>query len=127
VAHALGVPNIHLMGWLASSLCCLGGIVGLANQKTSRFGNALGMTGVLGGIATTAMFMHYPPAVLLQCLGLLGSAGVVGLTIGKRVPITELPQTVAIFHSLVGLAAVLSCLSSFMVEAHPDNMHKIAS
>jgi len=63
----------------------------------------------------------------MQCVGLLSSAMVVGTTLGKRVAVTELPQTVAVFHSLVGMAAVFSCLSSFMVEVHPDNMHKIAS
>lgn len=63
----------------------------------------------------------------MQCLGLVGSALVLGMGIGKKVAITDLPQTVAIFHSLVGMAAVLSCLSSFMVDVSPDNLHKVAS
>lgn len=71
--------------------------------------------------------MNYPAAVLAQCLGLLGSALVLGVGFGKKVAVTDLPQTVAMFHSLVGLAAVFSCLSSFMVDVHPDNLHKVAS
>lgn len=71
--------------------------------------------------------MNYPAAILMQCTGLLGSALAVGTLIGKRVAVTELPQTVAIFHSLVGMAAVLSCIASFMVDANPDNLHKVAS
>lgn len=43
------------MGWLASSICCLGGIVGLAKQTTARLGNSLGMIGVSSGILTTMM------------------------------------------------------------------------
>jgi len=74
----MGVPNIHQMGFLASSLCCLGGIVGLSNQKTARLGNAMGITGVANGLFTSLLYMNYSPAVLTQCLGLLGSA----LTIG---------------------------------------------
>jgi len=115
------------MGWLASSLCCLGGIIGLSNQTSARLGNALGMTGISGGLVTTLLYMNFSPAVLTQALTLLGSALLVGVGVGKKVAVTELPQTVALFHSLVGLAACFSCLSSFMIEVHPDNMHKVAS
>lgn len=55
IAHALAVPNIYQMGYLASSICALGGIVGLSNQKTARLGNALGITGVTGGLFTTIL------------------------------------------------------------------------
>merc|ERR1712226_1814347 len=37
-----GVPHIHLAGYLAASLCCIGAITGLADQKTARLGNSLG-------------------------------------------------------------------------------------
>lgn len=42
---------------------------------------------------------------------LLGAASAIGLTVGYKVPITELPQTVAAFHALVGIAAVTTSLA----------------
>lgn len=126
-AHMAGIPHIYQMGWLASSLCCLGGIIGLSSVPTARLGNALGITGISNGLLTTLLYMNFTPAVLTQAVALLGSALVVGAGIGKRVAVTDLPQTVALFHSLVGMAACLSCLSSFMVDVSPDNMHKVAS
>lgn len=52
------------MGYLASSLCCIGGIAGLASQTTARFGNALGMIGISGGITTTLAMMNFSDPVL---------------------------------------------------------------
>lgn len=65
MAHKMGVPHIYQMGYLASSVCCIGAICGLASQPTARVGNALGITGVAGGIATTIAAMHFPTPVLI--------------------------------------------------------------
>ena len=52
------------MGYLASSLCCIGGIAGLASQKTARIGNALGLIGISGGMLTTLAMMNFSQPVL---------------------------------------------------------------
>ncbi len=53
--------------------------------------------------------------------------GAIGLALGKKVSPTELPQTVAAFHALVGLAAVTTSIASFMSCGHPDMLHTFAS
>ncbi|XP_050068389.1 NAD(P) transhydrogenase, mitochondrial-like [Anopheles maculipalpis] len=108
------LPEIHQMAYLASSLCCIGALVGLSSQKTSRLGNALGMMGVTGGIAATLGHMAPSTEVLMQMGGVAGLGGLIGSIIAKRIQITDLPQLVAAFHSLVGAAAVLTCVATYM-------------
>lgn len=108
------MPEIHQMAYLASSLCCIGALVGLSSQKTSRLGNALGMIGVTGGIAATLGHMAPSNEVLMQMGGVAGIGALIGSVIAKRIQITDLPQLVAAFHSLVGAAAVLTCVATYM-------------
>jgi len=109
-----GYPEVHQMAYLASSLCCIGALGGLSAQPTARLGNALGMMGVSGGIAATLGLLQPNPEVLAQMLGVAGAGGLIGTTIAKKIEITDLPQLVAAFHSLVGMAAVLTCFSTYI-------------
>merc|ERR1712156_1093839 len=110
-AVANGYPEIHQMGYLASGLCCIGALGGLSAQPTARLGNALGMIGVTAGIASTIGLLQPSPEVLTQMAATCGIGGILGTTIAKKIEITDLPQLVAAFHSLVGMAAVLTCVS----------------
>uniref|UniRef100_A0A1L8E0C8 NAD(P) transhydrogenase, mitochondrial n=1 Tax=Nyssomyia neivai TaxID=330878 RepID=A0A1L8E0C8_9DIPT len=113
-AAVAGFPEIHQMAYLASSLCCVGALAGLSSQKTSRLGNALGMIGVTGGIGATLGFMAPSNEVLMQMGGVAAIGGTLGSVIAKKIEITDLPQLVAAFHSLVGMAAVLTCIATYM-------------
>jgi len=113
-AVSQGYPEVHQMAYLASSLCCIGALGGLSAQPTARLGNALGMIGVSGGIAATLGLLQPSHEVLAQMLGVAGAGGLIGTTIAKRIEITDLPQLVAAFHSLVGMAAVLTCFSTYI-------------
>ena len=53
------------MGYLFSSLCCIGGISGLSGQKTARVGNAMGIIGVLGGVVTALASLNLPTPVFI--------------------------------------------------------------
>ncbi|KAG6462078.1 hypothetical protein O3G_MSEX013045 [Manduca sexta] len=109
-----GYPEVHQMAYLAASLCCVGALAGLSSQATARKGNYLGMIGVAGGIAATLGALTPSAEVLAQMLGVAGVGGLIGGTIAKKIEITDLPQLVAGFHSLVGMAAVLTCLATYM-------------
>ncbi|KAM8792972.1 NAD(P) transhydrogenase, mitochondrial-like [Eudromia elegans] len=111
-----GGYNIEQMMYLASGLCCVGALAGLSTQGTARLGNALGMIGVAGGLAATLGGLQPSPELLAQMSGAMALGGTVGLTIAKRIQISDLPQLVAAFHSLVGLAAVLTCVAEYMIE-----------
>lgn len=113
-AVSQGYPEVHQMAYLASSLCCIGALGGLSAQPTARLGNALGIIGVSSGIAATLGLLQPNPEVLAQMVGVAAGGGLIGSTIAKKIEITDLPQLVAAFHSLVGMAAVLTCFSTFI-------------
>lgn len=102
---------------IASSICCIAAIAGLASQDTARTGNVLGMAGVAFGLAATTADMSLEGASLaaFEQVGILGGAGsAVGAVVASGVGPAELPQTVAAFHSLVGLAAMAGAAGEFL-------------
>uniref|UniRef100_A0A915HH40 proton-translocating NAD(P)(+) transhydrogenase n=1 Tax=Romanomermis culicivorax TaxID=13658 RepID=A0A915HH40_ROMCU len=109
-----GCGQVHSLAYLGSSLACVGALAGLSSQKTCRIGNTLGMIGVSGGIVSTLGYLAPSTEVLVQMLTCMGLGGTIGLAIAKRIEVTDLPQLVAAFHSFVGLAAVLTCFSSYL-------------
>ncbi|KAF2880616.1 hypothetical protein ILUMI_25556 [Ignelater luminosus] len=111
-----GFPEVHQAAYLAASLCCVGALGGLSSQKTSRLGNNLGIIGVSGGIAATLGQIAPTNDVLTQMAACALLGGGIGTVIAKKIQITDLPQLVAGFHSLVGLAAVLTCISTYIHE-----------
>lgn len=116
------------MGYLAASLACIGGITGLASQSTARIGNAMGILGISTGVMTALCSLSFPAPLLTQALCLLSAGGAAGLYIGKKVAVTELPQTVAAFHALVGFAAVATSIGSYYIHAvDVTTLHKVAS
>ncbi|XP_078484833.1 NAD(P) transhydrogenase, mitochondrial-like [Ciona intestinalis] len=113
-----GASNLHQMMYFISGLCCVGALGGLSKQSTARMGNALGIIGVSGGIAATLGCIAPSPALLTQMVSAMAVGGLAGFGIARSIEITSLPQLVAAFHSLVGLAAVMTCVAEFMIE-HP--------
>jgi len=91
---------------------------GLSNPETSRRGNLLGMTGMAIAIATT-LAAHPPAGLAAWGLVALGMAlgGGTGAVIARRVPMTSMPELVAAFHSLVGMAAVLVAAGALYAPA----------
>ena len=99
--------NVSSLLYIVSGVLFIMALRGLSHPTTSRQGNMYGMVGMALAILTT--LVGHPPAGVgawvLVLLG-LGIGGGAGAVIAKRVPMTAMPQLVAAFHSLVGLAAV---------------------
>src|SRR5437763_11764890 len=104
---AMSADLVALLYLLAGILFILA-LRGLSNPETSRRGNLFGMIGMAIAIATT--LASHPPAGYagwgLVALG-MAMGGSTGAVIARRVPMTSMPELVAAFHSLVGMAAVL--------------------
>ncbi|MCJ2053057.1 NAD(P)(+) transhydrogenase (Re/Si-specific) subunit beta [Methylobacterium sp. J-070] len=99
--------NVSSLLYIVSGVLFIMALRGLSHPTTSRQGNLYGMVGM--GLAILTTLVGHPPAGfgawILVLLG-LGIGGGAGAVIAKRVPMTAMPQLVAAFHSLVGLAAV---------------------
>ena len=94
---------------------------GLSGPKTAIMGNRYGMAGMALAVITT--FFSAPSPVV----GLIVAAMVAGAAIGiyraKTVPMTQMPETVAMMHSLVGLSAV--CIATVLhTGVHHDGIHR---
>mmetsp|Transcript_17373 Transcript_17373/g.36636 ORF Transcript_17373/g.36636 Transcript_17373/m.36636 type:complete len:1122 (+) Transcript_17373:235-3600(+) len=102
---------------IAAAVCSIAAIAGLADQKSARTGNILGVAGVSFGLAATTADMAIVGAApaAFQQVGVLGGLGAaVGAGLASKVGPTELPQTVAAFHSLVGIAAMAGAAGEFL-------------
>ena len=103
--------SIAALAYLAAGVLFILSLRGLSSPETSRRGNTLGMIGMALAVGVTLLTLGTSGALDLMTLALIGGGVVVGggagALIAKRVPMTAMPQLVAAFHSLVGLAACL--------------------
>ncbi len=93
--------------YLVSGVLFILALRGLSHPTTSRQGNQYGMIGMAIAIVTTLVLAGPSFSRLVMILAGLGIGGGMGAYIARRIPMTSMPQLVAAFHSLVGLAAVL--------------------
>jgi NAD(P) transhydrogenase subunit beta len=111
---------VALLYLLAAVLFILA-LRGLSNPETSRRGNLFGVVGMAIAIVTT-LASHPPEGAGAWALVIVGIAigGTVGAVIARRVPMTAMPELVAAFHSLVGMAAVLVAAAALYAPAAFD-------
>ncbi|GAB5468129.1 MAG: NAD(P)(+) transhydrogenase (Re/Si-specific) subunit beta [Rhodospirillales bacterium] len=97
--------------YLVASICFILALKGLSHPESSRRGNYLGMAGMAIAILTT-LAMPGVGNVWIIIVGIL-IGGSIGTAVALRIKMTALPQLVAAFHSLVGLAAVFVAIAAF--------------
>ncbi|MBW7850783.1 MAG: NAD(P)(+) transhydrogenase (Re/Si-specific) subunit beta [Rhodospirillales bacterium] len=98
------IENLTAFAYLIASICFIMALRGLSSPETSRAGNWYGIAGMAIAIVTTLL----TPGVVSYTMIVVGIVigGAIGTVIAQRIQMTALPQLVAAFHSLVGLAAV---------------------
>jgi len=115
-----GLVTVAYIGATILFILALGG---LSNPEKARRGNLYGIIGM--SIALLATVFGVVTAHYLLLLGGLVIGGTIGLILARRVQMTQMPELVAILHSLVGLAAVLVGFANFMdPEVHFEGVEQ---
>jgi len=100
------------LAYLIAGVMFIMALRGLSSPATSRAGNRYGMVGMLIAIVTT--LITHGVASLPEILGAIAIGGGIGFVTARRIKMTDMPQLVAAFHSLVGLAAVMVGLAAYL-------------
>ena len=125
-------PSWAMLAYLIAGVCFILALRGLSSPSTSQRGNRLGMVGMAIAVLTT-LVTHVPVAgdpttpaglstqtwaydlvTVAEILGAIAIGAFVGILTARRIKMTDMPQLVAAFHSLVGMAAVLVAAAAFL-------------
>ena len=106
------VPAWVPLAYLIAGALFILALRGLSSPESSRRGNRMGMIGMAIAVVTT-LVMH-DIASLPEILIAIGIGGLIGFLTARRIAMTAMPQLVAAFHSLVGMAAVLVAAAAFL-------------
>jgi NAD(P) transhydrogenase subunit beta len=117
-------PNTAATFYLASGVLFILALRGLSSPETSRQGNIFGMIGMAIAILTTLLMLTPDAAVLGVIGGAIIGGGGIGAYTARQIKMTAMPQLVAAFHSLVGLAAVAVAAAAFHA---PESFHIAAA
>ena len=102
-------PNIAALLYLVAGSLFILALKGLSSPASSRAGNRNGMIGMTIAVLTTLWISGVSDLVTWALvMGGLGIGGLIGAVMAKKIAMTDMPQLVAAFHSLVGMAAVLT-------------------
>jgi NAD(P) transhydrogenase subunit beta len=125
MGEAAAPPAWVLLAYLVSGMCFILALRGLSSPTSSQRGNRFGMFGMALAVGTT--LVHYHPVgdrmlagiavdytLFAEILAAILVGAMVGLVTARRIAMTAMPQLVAAFHSLVGMAAVLVGAAAFL-------------
>ena len=112
------MQNLVALGYLVSAVCFILALRGLSSPTTALQGNRIGIAGMALAVVITLFILPDPDwlSYLLIAIGIV-IGGTVGAIIARRIPMTAMPQLVAAFHSLVGMAAVFVAAAALYFPA----------
>ncbi|AIO26815.1 MULTISPECIES: Re/Si-specific NAD(P)(+) transhydrogenase subunit beta [Burkholderia] len=106
--------NLTTVSYIGAAILFILSLGGLANPETARRGNLLGMIGMLIAVLATVLGPRVSAEGIPYIVAALVVGGAVGLVAAKKVQMTQMPELVALMHSLVGLAACLVGFASYI-------------
>ncbi|MGP7796557.1 NAD(P)(+) transhydrogenase (Re/Si-specific) subunit beta [Sphingomonas sp. CLY1604] len=137
--HATAGSSFAALAYLIAGVCFILALRGLSSPTSSQRGNRFGMIGMTIAVVTTLvthvplqavglvltdasgvvastgpLFARIDLVTVLEILAAIGIGAVIGITTARRIAMTAMPQLVAAFHSLVGLAAVLVACAAYL-------------
>ena len=107
-------PNLSAIFYLISGILFILALRGLSSPDTSRQGNYFGIAGMIIAIAVTFLSVGSFSTSLIYVIIFLVIGGAIGAFIAFKIPMTAMPELVAGFHSLVGLAAVFVAIAAYL-------------
>ncbi|OYW46741.1 MAG: NAD synthetase [Novosphingobium sp. 12-63-9] len=123
----IATPSWAMLAYLIAGVLFIFALRGLSSPSTSRAGNRYGMVGMTIAVVTTLLlkapvppggFLPAPTVddlvTLIQIVAAIALGGGIGWVTARKIRMTDMPQLVAAFHSLVGLAAVLVGLAAYL-------------
>ncbi|VAV99283.1 NAD(P) transhydrogenase subunit beta [hydrothermal vent metagenome] len=109
------ITDLTALAYLVAGVLFIMALRGLSSPESSLKGNMYGMVGMVIAVVTTLI---NPAVVSYEWIAIaVAIGGGIGIMIALRIPMTSMPQLVAAFHSLVGLAAVLVAAAAFLEPA----------
>ena len=106
--------SLATVSYIGATILFILSLGGLANPETARRGNLFGMIGMTVAVLATVFGPRVTPAGIPWIIGALVVGGTIGLFAAKKVQMTQMPELVALMHSLVGLAACLVGFASYV-------------
>ena len=106
--------SLASVSYIGATILFILSLGGLANPESARRGNLFGIVGMAIAVLATVFGPRVTPAGIPWIVGALAVGGFVGLFAAKKVQMTQMPELVALMHSLVGLAACLVGFASYV-------------
>ncbi len=110
-------PTLSTVAYVGATILFILSLGGLSNPETSRRGNLYGMIGMAIAVAATLLGPHVTSGGYAWIVGALAVGAAIGLYAARVVKMTQMPELVALMHSLVGLAAVLIGYANYVDPA----------
>ncbi len=118
--------SLSTVAYIGATILFILSLGGLSNQETARRGNLYGMVGMALAVAATVLGPQVTAAGIPWIVGAMVLGGAIGLYAARSVQMTQMPELVALMHSMVGMAAVLVGYATYVDPEASKNLDSAA-